>query len=223
MSNPEFPNDLSELEEEFGDVMRILAKGPLLTPTETPGPNVWNAIASELGGRVEPVDEEQPPSVLGAAPDGPEVERVVSLDERRPLGRRVAIGLAAVAAIILVAVPVGLALQSSDVDQTADLLALDANVNAEGEAQLRGRELTVDVNGLVTRSDSFYELWLLDLDGDELQDLVSLGPVEVGDDGTFVVPGGIDLARFDVVDVSIEIDDGNPDHSGQSVLRGDLT
>ncbi len=42
-------------------------------------------------------------------------------------------------------------------------------------------------------------------------------------DGTFEVPDDVDLDRFDVVDVSVEPDDGDPTHSGASILRGDLT
>jgi len=50
--------------------------------------------------------------------------------------------------------------------------------------------------------------------------LVSLGPVRA--DGTYDLPPGLDPAQFPVVDVSVEPLDGDPTHSGDSVLRGEL-
>jgi hypothetical protein len=37
------------------------------------------------------------------------------------------------------------------------------------------------------------------------------------------VPDGVDTAEFPVVDVSAEADDGDPAHSGDSIVRGTLT
>ena len=55
----------------------------------------------------------------------------------------------------------------------------------------------------------------------EVQRLVSLGPVRA--DGTYDLPAGLDPAAFPIVDVSGERIDGDPTHSGDSVLRGQLT
>jgi hypothetical protein len=43
-----------------------------------------------------------------------------------------------------------------------------------------------------------------------------------GESGTFAVPAGLDLDRFRLVDVSDEPRDGNPAHSGDSIVRGAL-
>ena len=43
-----------------------------------------------------------------------------------------------------------------------------------------------------------------------------------GAEGRFDVPDGLDLAEFPVVDVSEEHFDGDPSHSGDSVVRGPL-
>ncbi len=51
--------------------------------------------------------------------------------------------------------------------------------------------------------------------------LVSLGVLD-GTEGRFDVPDGLDLAEFPVVDVSEEHFDGDPSHSGDSVVRGPL-
>ena len=49
---------------------------------------------------------------------------------------------------------------------------------------------------------------------------MSLGPFR--GNGLYLVPAGVDPARFPIVDVSEEPPDGQPTHSGISLLRGDL-
>lgn len=43
-----------------------------------------------------------------------------------------------------------------------------------------------------------------------------------GTDGRFTVPADIDLAEYSLVDISEEPDDGDPQHSGDSIVRGPL-
>ncbi len=215
----EFDPDFEELESDFGEVMAILREGPIDKPTELPSEQVWTAIAKEVGGDVAAaatiLDEEgeADEAVVSPAP-------VVSLDERRSNGRRFAIITAVAAAILLVAVPLALAIGGDDgPEQRAELLAL-GGFDGSGQAELSGRTLDIDLEGLDAPEGSFYELWLLDLEGDELQDLRSLGRVDAN--GSFTVPADVDLSEFSVVDVSVEPEDNNPDHSGDSVLRGGL-
>jgi hypothetical protein len=66
---------------------------------------------------------------------------------------------------------------------------------------------------------TYREVWLLRPD---VSGLVSLGMLE-GDQGRFDLPDGLDLADYPVVDVSEEHFDGDPAHSGDSVVRGDLS
>ena len=68
---------------------------------------------------------------------------------------------------------------------------------------------------LPDRRDGFDEVWLLDGDA---RGMVSLGPA--GSDGTYEIPGGVDLGDLPVVDVSVEPSDGDPGRSGDSLLRG---
>jgi hypothetical protein len=77
-------------------------------------------------------------------------------------------------------------------------------------------ELRVDTTDL-DPGDGFLELWMIDT---TVTRLVSLGPLRP--DGVYDLPPGLDPAAFPVVDVSIEPLDGNPAHSGDSVLRGRL-
>lgn len=79
------------------------------------------------------------------------------------------------------------------------------------------RTLVVTLDGEVDDS-AFREVWLIDRD---VTKLVSLGVLE-GSDGRFSIPAGLDLAEFPVVDVSEEPFDGDPAHSGDSIIRGVL-
>ncbi len=91
-----------------------------------------------------------------------------------------------------------------------------------GTAQVADEDGTVrlhlTVHGVSSPAQGYLEAWLLDADGG----MVSLGTM-AGDDMTVTVPAGVDLSRFDVVDVSREPLDGDPGHSSDSVLRGRLT
>ncbi|CAM3568233.1 anti-sigma factor [Occultella aeris] len=65
----------------------------------------------------------------------------------------------------------------------------------------------------------YLEVWLLDADA---QRLVSLG-ILTGTEASFDLPPGLDLGEFPVVDVSDEPFDGDPAHSGDSIVRGTLS
>ena len=79
------------------------------------------------------------------------------------------------------------------------------------------RSLVVDLDAEVPATD-VREVWLIRSDA---SGLVSLGLLE-GASGRFVVPDGIDLDEFTLVDVSAEPVDGDPAHSGDSIVRGEL-
>lgn len=79
--------------------------------------------------------------------------------------------------------------------------------------------VTLTVKGLKPSPDSeFYELWLLGKEGE----LVSLGSFRVGEEGQsqIEVPLPVNPGKYEYFDVSIQPENGSPDHSGRSVLRG---
>jgi anti-sigma-K factor RskA len=81
------------------------------------------------------------------------------------------------------------------------------------------RVLTLEVAGLPPSPEgSFYELWLLN----SPTDLVSLGSFRLPASGhaTLSVPLPTAPERFRFLDISVEPVDGDPAHSGASVLRG---
>ena len=185
---------------EFAELGALLRQGPSAVSDEAPPASLWAGIEAAL-------------EVEGAP--------VVQLAHRRLLrARRTAIAVAAVAAVGLIGVPLGLALRSASPDPVvADLAALEG-FEGSGRAELTGRDLEVALQGLEPVKGEFYELWLLRLDGGELTDLKALGTID--DEGEFHIDDDVDLSKFNVVDVSLEPDDGNPKHSGVSVLRGEL-
>jgi len=93
---------------------------------------------------------------------------------------------------------------------------------ATGDARVEraadgGRVLVVQLAG-EDLDGGYREVWLIDRD---VTRLVSLD-VLTGAEGRLTVPPGLDLAEFPVVDVSDEPMDGDPSHSGESIIRGVL-
>ena len=174
-----------------------------------PPPVVWQRIADELGiaddgGVARPDDVVVP---LRRSP------------WRRPLAvAAAALAVAAAATAVLVAVRPAPSVPGGT---TVPLVAL-GGTPARGEVVLadgRGqRSLVVDTAGLPS-ADGFYEVWLLDLDQGRM---VALGVLDDSGRGRLTVPDGVRVADYPSVDVSLEPDDGDPAHSGDSVLRGEL-
>lgn len=85
--------------------------------------------------------------------------------------------------------------------------------------------LEIDFDGALP-TDEPLELWLIMIDPEsgEIADLRSLGMLNADRDSwSGDWPAGLDPTVHSIVDVSIEPDDGDPTHSGRSILRGQLT
>jgi len=200
----------SELDQLRAVVATARAVGPEDHP-QAPPPSVWEGVVTELG-------------LTGAG------SADADLAHRRRRSRRGPAVLLVAAAVVLgivVGVTGTLLVSTGNQDDgpgsvvaTAALAALPDH-EGTGSARVEGsgaeRVLELDVSGLST-GDGFYELWLLDKDAKKL---VSLG-VLAGSHGRFPLPASVDIGEFPVVDVSIEPVDGDPAHSGDSVVRGVL-
>jgi len=133
-------------------------------------------------------------------------------------------GLAALLLAIGVAAGVLIDSGSGNAPASADLVLSridDGPAGAHGDVLVAGdaREATLELAGLdPTGPDNFYELWLLDDDGR----MIALGSFPVGGDGKAEVelPLPVDPSRYRYFDVSLQEDNGDPAHSGNSVLRG---
>jgi anti-sigma-K factor RskA len=172
---------------------------------------------------------EPPPLALpgeAAAPDAPAAPTRESWWRRaltlRPLP---AAGLAAV--LLAVGIGIGALLNSSASSTEATQAQLTLSRFDDGPAAANGQVLvadsgdraTVDVSGLrPTGADDFYELWLLDENGE----MIAVGAFQVGEDGRADVqlPLPVAPSRYQYFDVSLQRDNGDPSHSGISVLRG---
>lgn len=191
--------------------------------TFEPPASVWEGIERSLASDdavVEPHAEQL------AAPVPIDAAR-----RRRPpmRGRSTSwlLGLAA-AMVLAVAGAVVVAQQSSDSETVATaVLGFEDGFDQLGASASATAEVTDDGTVVIVSSDlpdligdADLELWLIEpaTDG-SVADLVSLGTID-GD--RFVIPDGYDTERFSVVDISVEPRDGDPAHSGRSILRGSL-
>jgi len=158
---------------------------------------------------------------------------VDSADGAPGRGRRPAAWLlTAAAAVVGLVVGIGVTLvaTSGDDDELPVVASTELVVLADdspgGDAEIRGsgstRVLELDVPGLSPDADGFYEVWLLDEDAKRLVSIGLLDPSQ-GTQATFPIPEDLDVAEFPVVDVSVEPADGDPAHSGDSIVRGTLT
>lgn len=76
----------------------------------------------------------------------------------------------------------------------------------------------VDLTALPDAGSANLELWVINGD---VSNMFSLGTISQ-DTGRFPIPYGVTANEYPIVDISIEPEDGDATHSGQSVLRGVL-
>lgn len=191
---------------------------------EAPPAAVWQRIRDELAlGEATPEATSAATSgaIVTALPQGrhrPERRRRAP---RRVLGA----ALAAFAALVLGVVG-GAWWQASRSDDAvvvarADLAAFPGWQGASGTAELEdsGGERQLVVHLDAQGGDGAYrEVWLIAADA---SGLVGLGVLD-GTEGRFTVPADVDLSQYSLVDVSEEPIDGDPAHSGDSIVRGPL-
>lgn len=205
---PRCAAELSELEHtvavgraSFDDVL------------ETPAPRVWQRVTDELG------------FTAGAAVV--ELASVRRSDIRDAPSRRPWAWVLAAAAAVALVVGVGVGVTAwlaPSVTQlaAATLDALPDHAGAAGSAAVDERPDGSRVLTLSLDADSstpgYREVWLMTTDASRL---ISLGLL-AGDRGDFAIPSSVDLDQYQLVDVSAEPSDGNPAHSGDSIVRGEL-
>lgn len=193
-----------------------------------PDPSVWENIHRELNLdeslREDPLAPAHRPKAPHAGQPAESTAPVTSLAGARR--RRTSSWLAAAAAAVVVAAAGtwGAVRQVNEpgpeVVASVDLAPL-AEYSDTGSAVVD--QLPDGRRELVVRSSSseargYREVWLLAPDASSM---VSVGIME-GTEGTFELPADLDLNQYPVVDISDEPDDGNPAHSGDSILRGQL-
>lgn len=204
---------------------------------QPPRPEVWERIAAELDAPVEPAPEAEPtptpptttahalPAPPGAVHPLPAHPGAGGRRPHRLRRRTVALTGALVAASLVVGLLTGRAIwgggDGGRVSQVA-LSTLDTAVR-EGEATvLRARDgldLRVVTDRPLDAGDGYLEVWLLNADGKRM---VSVGVLGQGESGTFPISQSLIDQGYVVVDISRELYDDKPAHSGDSLLRGRL-
>ena len=201
----------------------------------TPPTSVWDQISAELD--LAPATTIEPGSTGGGAGGSVGLPGNVTGesgsaggDDSEPARRRGygrgALALAASVAVFL-GIGIGLggaALFAGDESPTTPVAVVQLEPlpgkTGGGTADLiqPGNELQVSVTGLDAQT-GFYELWLINSDG---QRMVSLGVLDPRQAGTFQIPADLTSQGYLIVDVSLEPNDGNPVHSRDSIVRGTL-
>lgn len=105
--------------------------------------------------------------------------------------------------------------------QLAPVSQTDASATGVADVKKDGQVIRLNLSGLApTPEDKFYEAWLMDPENG----LVAIGTFRVADDGeaTLDLPIPVGTDKFPIVDISLQEVNGKPDHSGVSVLRGEL-
>ncbi len=195
-----------------------------------PPPHIWDNIAAAIAD--DPVVETDEATVVDlsdraahvsspAAPIDLDVER----SRRRDWGRRRNMILAGAASVLLFLI----AFSAFGDDEPVPTFAAEAT-NAELPEAFNGTAsavVEVDDSPMLEISfdgalpgDEPVELWLIKPD---LSDMRSLGIVDPGSDSwSGDWPADLDPNEYSLVDLSIEPNDGDPTHSGRSILRGQL-
>ena len=236
--------------DELAELADVALTGRSVTPEDAlvaPAPAVWDRISAELGlgaapsaaaplpapaadAADDPAGREDAPAT--AATLGPPPARVASLAERRATRERrggrflpalvaacLALGLGVTAGVLWErrsSAPAETLIANARLDALPDWP--DASGKARIEQGAAGqRQVVVDLDAPAS-ADGFREVWLI---AGDLSGLVSLGVLE-GAEGRFDIPAGLDLDKFSLVDVSEEHLDGDPAHSGDSIVRGAL-
>jgi hypothetical protein len=195
---------------EVDELSVVSRQARLVTPGDTlvpPPPAVWDAVAAEVGRSAV-----APPSAVPAPR-----RRISWLATAAAACVGLVVGGGATYAVTAAqrdAAPPTIVAEAS----LAPLPGATATGSAEVVTTASGPRVLVDVTGLAA-PDGYYEVWLLDPQGNRL---VALGALDGSSRGSFAMPAGVAMSDYPVVDVSLEPPDGNPDHSHHSLVRGTL-
>ena len=209
--------DCARCRSRLDQLTAVVASTRTITDADRPAAppaSVWAGIEAELG-------------LASAA--STEASGVASLDAARRRRSRGWSLVAAAAVVGLLAGSVGTVVLSQRDTAPAPVIVAQASLEPVDAATVRGTAaieradgaavLHVSVPDLPTLDDGYYEVWMATPDA---ATMVAIGTLNPGEEGTFVLPAGMDVAAFPLVDVSVEHFDGDPGHSAVSVVRGQL-
>ena len=201
--------DDDERDEDVAELRALIERArPADIVWEPPPEDLWDRIAAR----------DRSGAGTGAGDAGRRGSRRA---DHQPAPPRVVGRSGVAAAAVLVVVTLAITRRGDDATVVAAVELERLGDTGSGRAELLDRDgafqLRLETEGL-DPDDGYLELWLID---PTVTQLVSLGPLHT--DGIYDIPAGVDPAAFPIVDVSVEPVDGDPTHSGDSVLRGELT
>lgn len=190
-----------------------------------PPADLWSRISNEVSGLDAEIDLTDGPDTVEptAERDLPPAQELPGGDPR--FSPRFVV--AAAAALIVILIGASLAIVgtggNSFVTYAAEITNTDLPESFDGSATVtlevdEDPMLVVDFDRELPSGETL-GIWILSADGTEI---IPVGMVEPGDTA-WAWPEGFNPAEYPLVDVSIEPDDGDPSHSGRSILRGELT
>lgn len=208
--------DLSRL----ADILR--APDPVQAAAEAPPDAVWEAIAAEL-----PSTERAGAPAPAEAGPSPSLPRPPTRAPRRPIRARLWVSLAVPALAFLLGIGAATAVihtwnppaaTTPTTTQRAALTGLPNWPKAHGTAtiQTTGQHRELVITLTAPPAAGYREVWLM---SGNLKGAVSIGLLS-NNTGRFTLPTGITTAQYPVVDISQQPDNGNPAHSGNSIVRG---
>jgi len=210
---------------------RVVKAGRSAAPDgSVPPPAVWAGIHEALGldpslSR-DPLEDqqEQPAAEAGTASAPAGTAPPVSLaDERRRRRGTKWLAAAAAAAVVAGAATWGVVRGFAPQPEVIASVPLEPlpSYSEEGTATvdlLPDGERELVITSSSSDAEGYREVWLISPD---ITSMVSLGEME-GTEARLKIPAGLDLDAYPIVDISDEPLDGNPEHSGKSILRGQL-
>ena len=219
--------------EDLSSVVLVARRETAGEPLDTPDPGVWAAIHQELGLHASQAEDplRRASSEHHGRGELPPRSEATVVDLRQRRARRPSVArrylLGAAAAGIVVGGGAFWAVQSLVPGPSREIVAevvLEPleGFTAEGTAAVVYETdglRSLDVTSTGNEADGYEEVWLI---APELDRMYSLGVLRDGT-GSLTIPDSIDLEEFPIVDISDEPLDGDPTHSGVSVLRGNLT
>lgn len=224
----------SELDRLMRVTRAARENGPVDFELREPSPAVWEGIRAQLtmeAPAASPASTASPDPALTSAepPDPPEPPAHVPLPRRgrSTASRRRWVAALSGAAVLLIAVVVAAVLvlrPTAQVQAHATLAGLPAWSTSSGTATMEREAdgttvLQIELDSPAVHSNGDYrEVWLMNRD---LTKSISVGLLD-GDSGTFAMPPNIAAADYPVVDISQQPLNGDPAHSGDSIVRGTL-
>lgn len=196
-----------------------------------PRPDLWAGIEAELD------DDVLAPTVTGESMPSPTVwsqeSTTPGVTAARAARRRPALAwlaAACVAGVLLGSAGTVVANRITTKDPAPARIVASAELDTldtgqwlgAAEVSERGDDVSLDVSvrGIVP-ADGYVEVWLINRDGTRL---VSVGVLRDGaSQGSFPISRRLLDEGYDVVDLSRELFDDKPQHSGNSIVRGSLT